>query len=152
MRSIYRRLRLDAPPLTLETQMPGWGTDHMGHAQTSVIRMEMHHPASGPGSPRERKLRLGGRTQQSPTPAALPSLSLSLSLFKVSSKDQVFPTIPIKLPGTKKDNHFHGLMLLRGNGLKAASSVPRTLPSSSMSFGDFQARNFATTGLIMGYQ
>ena len=64
----------------------------------------------------------------------------------------MFPTIPIKLPGTKKDNHFHGLMLLRGIGLKAASSVPRTLPSSSTSSGDFQARDSGTTGLIMGYQ
>ena len=147
MRSIYRKLRLDASPLTLESQLPGWGADHMGHAQT-----EMHHPASGPRSPRGRKLRPWGRTQQSPTPAGPTSFSLSLSFFKVSLKDQVFPTIPIKLPGTKKDNHFHRLMLLRGIRLKAASSVPRTLPSSSMSFGDFQARNFATTGLIMGYQ
>lgn len=37
VRSIYRRLRLDAPPLTLETQMPGWGADSVG------ARTDWHH-------------------------------------------------------------------------------------------------------------
>lgn len=66
---------MDAPPLTLETQTPGWGADSVGHAETGIIRMEMHLLGSGPGSPRGRKLRLGG----SPAPAA-PTVSLSLFL------------------------------------------------------------------------